>query len=65
MVPEKKYVEILVQLPVEGSDYLQAVVQNAGWLFSIEDEILPSYIGITISHYKDPGINQPVFHGMS
>ena len=57
MVPEKKYLEILVQLPVEGSDYLQAVVQNAGWLFSIEDEILPSYM--------DPGINQPVFHGMS
>ena len=29
-------------------------VQNLGWLFYIEDEKLPSYIGIIISHYKDP-----------
>ena len=29
-------------------------VQSPGWLFYIEDEILPSYIGILISHYKDP-----------
>ena len=27
---------------------------NLGWLFYIEDEILPSYIGIIINHYKDP-----------
>ena len=26
----------------------------------IGDEILPSYIGITINHNKDPVINQPV-----
>ena len=29
-------------------------VENPGWLFDIGDEILPSYIGIIISHYKDP-----------
>ena len=28
--------------------------KNPGWLFDIGDEILPSYIGIIISHYKDP-----------
>ena len=26
----------------------------AGWLGYIGDEILPSYIGIIINHYKDP-----------
>ena len=25
---------------------------------------LPSYMGIVMKHYKDPGINQPVFHLM-
>ena len=29
-------------------------IQNPGWLGYIRDEILPSYIGIIISHYKDP-----------
>ncbi len=28
--------------------------QNHGWLGYIGDDILPSYIGIIISHYKDP-----------
>ncbi len=28
--------------------------KNPGWLGHIGDEKLPSYIGITISHYKDP-----------
>ena len=37
------------------------------WLvvFDIGDEILPSYMGIIISQYKDPVFNQSVFHGMS
>ena len=29
-------------------------VQNPGWLGYIRDEKLPSYIGIILSHYKDP-----------
>ena len=29
-------------------------VQNPGWLFDIGDEILPNYMGIIISQYKDP-----------
>ena len=34
------------------------------WLFLyIGDEILPSYIGIIISHHKDPVMNQSGFHG--
>ena len=28
--------------------------KNPGWLGYTGDEILPSYIGIIISHYKDP-----------
>ena len=28
--------------------------KKTGWLFDIGDEILPNYIGIIISHYKDP-----------
>ena len=28
--------------------------KKTGWLGYIRDEILPSYIGIIISHYKDP-----------
>ena len=28
--------------------------KNPGWLGYIGDEILPSYIGIIINHYKDP-----------
>ena len=36
-----------------------------GWLGYIGDEILPSYIGIIINHYKDPYINQPGFNGKS
>ena len=28
--------------------------KNLGWLGYIGDEILPSYIGIIINHYKDP-----------
>ena len=27
---------------------------HPGWLFDIGDEILPTYIGITINQYKDP-----------
>ena len=39
--------------------------QNSRWLrLYIGDDILPSYIGIKINHYKHPAINQPVFHGM-
>ena len=29
-------------------------VQNLGWLFDIGDEILPNYMGIIRSQYKDP-----------
>ena len=29
-------------------------VENPGWVFDIGDEILPSYMGIIMSHYKDP-----------
>ena len=29
-------------------------VQNPRWLFYREDEILPTYMGIVISQYKDP-----------
>ena len=28
--------------------------KNPGWLGYIGDEILPNYIGIIISHHKDP-----------
>ena len=28
--------------------------KNLGWLFDIGDEILPSYMGFLINHYKDP-----------
>ena len=28
--------------------------ENPGWLGYIGDDILPSYIGIIINHYKDP-----------
>ena len=28
--------------------------KNTGWLGYIGDEILPSYIGIIVNHYKDP-----------
>ena len=38
---------------------------HPGWLFDIGDEILPNYMGIIISRYKDPVFNQSVFHGMS
>ena len=31
---------------------------HPGWLFDIGDEILPSYMGIIISQYKDPVFNQ-------
>ena len=27
---------------------------HPGWLFDLGDEILPTYIGITINQYKDP-----------
>ena len=30
-----------------------AMKKNLGWLFDIGDENLPSYMGITINHYKD------------
>ena len=39
--------------------------QNPGWLFDIWDEILPNHMGIITSHYKDPVLKQPGFHGMS
>ena len=29
-------------------------VQNPGWLFDIGDEILPNYMGVIRSRYKDP-----------
>ena len=29
------------------------------------DEILPSYVGIIVNHYKDPVIKQPGFHSSS
>ena len=29
-------------------------IKTPGWLFYKEDEKLPSYIGIIMSHYKDP-----------
>ncbi len=28
--------------------------QNPGWLGYIGDELLPSFMGIIINHYKDP-----------
>ena len=33
--------------------------------FAVKGTILPSDMRILISHYKDPIMNQPVFHGMS
>ena len=40
-------------------------VQNPGWLFDIGDYTTQLYGDYFISQYKDPVINQPVFHGMS
>ena len=34
--------------------YLAMKKRAPGWLGYIGDEILPNYIGIIISHYKDP-----------
>ena len=45
--------------------------QLFGWVFlglvshnDLKDYTIPSYMGIVIKHYKDPGMNQPVFHLM-
>ena len=47
----------------EVSREIQAFKQwkNPGWLGYIGGEILPSFIGIAINHYKDPVLKQPVF----
>ena len=36
-------------------------MKKTGCLWYILDENLPSYVGITLSHYKDPVIKQPVW----
>ena len=58
--PMKVYdrqVRSLRQLPWRSSgDFTSnwAMKKNPGWLFNIGDEILPSYMGIVRSQYKDP-----------
>ena len=48
------------RLPIQESKPLNAPNQqlsnekNLGWLGYTRDDILPSYIGIIINHYKDP-----------
>ena len=53
-----------VALSLEEAEHLRGALQgdpshwsnekNLGWLGYIGDEILPSYRGIIIDHYKDP-----------
>ncbi len=49
----------------EVSREIQAFKQwkNPGWLGYIGGEILPSFIGIAINHYKDPFWNNQCFNG--
>ena len=43
------------KLQASGSTIQQvSSVQNPGWLFDIGEIILPNYMGIIISQYKDP-----------
>ena len=60
------YWSTLIPSPYEGCNGIAHVSWMVGfgwqlsnektlvWLFDIGDEILPSYIGIIINHYKDP-----------
>ena len=44
---------ILLMVQKSGDHHLSNE-KNPGWLGFIGDEMLPSYIGIIINHYKDP-----------
>ena len=37
-----------------GGGFKWAIFKKPGWLGYKGDEILPSYIGIIVNHYKDP-----------
>ena len=50
---------------VRNFSYEVSSVQNPGWLFDIGDDTTQLYGDYFISQYKDPFINQSVFHGMS
>ena len=46
--------ESLVRQQLIRHNFQLSSSQDPGYLLYIRDEILPSYIGIIISHYKDP-----------
>ena len=46
-----------IQTPTIGLmtiPYYMEIMEKTGWLSYVGDEILPSYIGIIISQYRDP-----------
>ena len=46
--------ESMLMLHESRRDQLGAMKKPWTWLFRIGDEILPSFVGIVINHYKDP-----------
>ena len=63
--PEGGWVDYEVQMFKENGFIQVSSDQLTLVICCIRRIILPRYIGIVLSHYKDPVINQPVLQGMS